>query len=306
MNTFTTHDFQRPRISREGHVEVETNVIPLKPSDPQVACSRCNQSGLCLSAGLGPDDISRLDTVIGGRQRIARGQHLYRSGDPFSAIHVVTSGFFKTTISTEDGQHQVIGFQMAGEILGMDGIHTELHSCNAVALEDSEVCLIDFADLVRLSSQVPTLQHRLHKIMSSEIVRDQSVIMLLGTMHAEGRLAAFLLNLSQRLTARGYSPRDFHLRMSRTEIGSYLGLKQETVSRGFSRLQDEGVISKQNRHIRILDMPMLKKLTSHVRAPSQRLVPTTALDEHPPSLAEDAHWFQSQNREQVRYCGWDH
>ena len=296
MTTLTTPAYQRTRISREGRFRLETNVIPLKPSDLQIACSRCNQRGLCLPAGLDPAGISRLNTVIGGRLRIMRGQHLYRSGDPFRAIYVVTSGFFKTAIFTEDSQDQVIGFQMAGEILGMDGIHTEFYSCNAVALEDSEVCLIHFAALERLSTQVATLQHRLNKIMSSEIVRDQGVIMLLGTMRAEERLAAFLLNISQRLTARGYSPRDFHLRMSRAEIGSFLGLKQETVSRGFSKLQEQGVISKQNRHICILDMPMLKKLTGHIPPHSQPVVPTTASDGHRPSLTGDAQWFQSQNR----------
>lgn len=293
MNTSTTPGYQRPRTSREGHAKLETNVIPLIPSNLQAACSRCNQRELCLPAGLGPVRIRQLDTVIGSRLRINRGQHLYRSGDSFSAIYVVTSGFFKTVVFTENGQDQVIGFQMAGEILGMDGIHNELHSCNAVALEYSEVCLIPFADLERLSSELPTLQHRLHKIMSNEIVRDQRAIMLLGTMRAEERLAAFLLNLSHRLAARGYSPHDFHLRMSRTEIGSYLGLTQETVSREFSRLQEEGVISKQNRHICILDMPALKKLTGHIPTHSQRFVSTQALGRHRPSLTENAPWFQS-------------
>jgi CRP/FNR family transcriptional regulator len=130
---------------------------------------------------------------------------------------------------------------MAGEILGMDGISTELHTCNAVALEDSEVCLIPFTELELLSSEIRSLQHHLHKVMSREIVRDHGVMMLLGTMRAEERLAAFLLNLSQRFTARGYSPAEFHLRMTREEIGSYLGLKLETVSRAFSRFQDDGL-----------------------------------------------------------------
>ncbi|MCX7163470.1 MAG: helix-turn-helix domain-containing protein, partial [Rhodocyclales bacterium] len=155
---------------------------------------------------------------------------------------------------------QVTGFQMAGEILGMDGISTEVHACNAVALEDSEVCLIPFTELENLSSEIRTLQHHLHKVMSREIVRDHGVMMLLGTMRAEERLAAFLLNLSQRFTARGYSPAEFHLRMTREEIGSYLGLKLETVSRAFSRFQDEGLISVQQKHIRILDIRRLKTL----------------------------------------------
>jgi CRP/FNR family transcriptional regulator len=288
MNTVAKPNYQSPPGIYKDHAQLETNIIPLHRSGLQTACSRCNQCELCPPAGL-----VQLDTVIGGRVRIKRGQHLYRSGESFDAIYVVTSGFFKTAVLTEDGRDQVTGFQMAGEILGMDGIDTELHSCNAVALEDSEVCRILFADLVRLSSKVPTLQHHLHKIMSREIVRDHAVIMLLGTMRAEERLAAFLLSLSHRLEARGYSSRDFHLRMTRTEIGSYLGLKQETVSRGFSRLQEEGAISKQNRHIRILDLPGLKKLTAHISSNSQRFVSTPALQRHRPLLAEDARWFQS-------------
>jgi CRP/FNR family transcriptional regulator len=142
----------------------------------------------------------------------------------------------------------------------MDGISTEHHTCNAVALEDSEVCLIPFTELEVLSSEIHSLQHHLHKVMSREIVRDHGVMMLLGTMRAEERLAAFLLNLSQRFSARGYSHTEFHLRMTREEIGSYLGLKLETVSRAFSRFQEEGLISVQQKHVRILDLLRLKAL----------------------------------------------
>jgi len=163
----------------------------------------------------------------------------------------------------EDGRNQVTGFQMAGEILGMDGISGEAHTCNAVALEDSEVCVIPFGQLEHLSREIQTLQHHFHKVMSREIVRDHGVMMLLGTMRAEERLAAFLLNLSQRFTARGYSPAEFHLRMTRDEIGSYLGLKLETVSRAFSHFQEDGLISVQQKHIVILDHAGLKQLLNH-------------------------------------------
>jgi CRP/FNR family transcriptional regulator len=130
----------------------------------------------------------------------------------------------------------------------------------AVALEDSEVCTIPFSHLEGLSREIQTLQHHFHKVMSREIVRDHGVMMLLGTMRAEERLAAFLLNLSQRFTARGYSPAEFYLRMTREEIGSYLGLKLETVSRAFSRFQEEGLIAVQQKHVRILNTPGLKRL----------------------------------------------
>ena len=242
------------------HANVKPKVIPLISAGLKLACSQCNLRELCLPFGLSESDMGRLDNLIGGGRKLKRGHHLYRAGDPFESIFAVKAGFFKTDVLTEDGRDQVTGFQMAGEILGMDGISTELHTCNAVALEDSEVCLIPFNELEILSSEIRSLQHHLHKVLSREIVRDHGVMMLLGTMRAEERLAAFLLNLSQRFGARGYSPTEFHLRMTREEIGSYLGLKLETVSRAFSHFQDEGLISVQQKHIRIVNTPRLKAL----------------------------------------------
>ncbi len=229
----------------------------------KTACSNYNLHELCLPFGLTHKEIEQLDQLVSNGRRIKKGDHLYRAGDPFDAIYAVRSGFFKTDVLIEDGREQVTGFQMAGELLGLDGISSEFHSCNAIALEDSEVCAIPFSKLESLSREIVTLQHHFHKVMSREIVRDHGVMMLLGTMRAEERLAAFLLNLSQRFTARGYSPAEFYLRMTREEIGSYLGLKLETVSRAFSRFQDEGLISVQQKHVRILNIPGLKKLMSH-------------------------------------------
>ena len=166
----------------------------------------------------------------------------------------------------EDGRDRVTGVQMTGEFLGLDGISSEIHSGNAISLEDSEVCAIPFLQLEGLSRQIHTLQHHFHKVMSREIVRDHGVMMLLGTMRAEERLAAFLLNLSQRFKARGYSPAEFNLRMSRDEIGSYLGLKLETVSRAFSRFQEEGLLAVHQRKVRILNTAGLRKLLTHQRA----------------------------------------
>jgi CRP/FNR family transcriptional regulator len=232
----------------------------------KTACSNCNLRELCLPLGLNDLELAKLDELVSTRKRLKRGEHLYRSGEPFDAIYAIRSGFFKTDVLVEDGRDQVTGFQMTGELLGLDGISTESHTCNAVALEDSEVCTIPFLHLEGLSREIHTLQHHFHKVMSREIVRDHGVMMLLGMMRAEERLAAFLLNLSQRFTARGYSPAEFNLRMTRDEIGSYLGLKLETVSRAFSRFQEEGLISVQQRHIRILDIPGLKKLMTHQRS----------------------------------------
>ncbi len=229
----------------------------------KTACSNCNLRELCLPLGLTLEELERLDNLISTRRRIKRGEHLYRANEKFDAIYAIRSGFFKTDVLLEDGREQVTGFQMAGELLGMDGIGTEHHTCNAVALEDSEICSIPFGQLEMLSREVPTLQHHFHKVMSREIVRDHGVMMLLGTMRAEERLAAFLLNLSQRFTARGFSPSEFYLRMTREEIGSYLGLKLETVSRAFSKFQEEGYIAVQQKHIRILHVDGLKALMNH-------------------------------------------
>lgn len=237
-----------------------TNIVSFDVPDRRNACSQCALRGLCLPGGLAPDEMGQLEAVIGVRRKIRRGQYLYRSGDEFSAIHAIRRGFFKTEVLAEDGRDQVTGFQMAGDFLGMDGISNEVHTCNAVALEDSEVCRIPYVDLEHLSSKLPKLQHHFYKLMSREIVRDQGVMAWLGSLGADKGLAAFLLNLSQRLAIRGYSSSEFHLRMTRKEIGSHLGVRLQTVSRSFSRFQEEGLVSVQQKHIRILDISRLKKL----------------------------------------------
>jgi CRP/FNR family transcriptional regulator len=229
----------------------------------KTACSSCSLRELCLPMGLSREEIEQLDQLVYTRRRVRRGETIYRAGDPFNSLYAVRTGFFKSNVILEDGRDQVTGFHMPGEILGLDGIGTESHTCNAHALEDGEVCVIPFARLEEVSREVRNLQHQFHKVMSREIVRDQGVMMLLGTMRAEERLAAFLINLSQRFVARGYSPSEFHLRMTREEIGSYLGLKLETVSRIFSKFQSEGLIAVQQKHNRILDTDGLKHLLAH-------------------------------------------
>jgi CRP/FNR family transcriptional regulator len=229
----------------------------------KTVCSSCSLRELCLPMGLSREEIEHLDQLVYTRRRVKRGETLYRAGDAFNSLYAVRTGFFKSNVILEDGRDQVTGFHMPGEILGMDGIGTEAHTCNAHALEDGEVCVIPFARLEEVSREVRNLQHQFHKVMSREIVRDQGVMMLLGTMRAEERLAAFLINLSQRFVARGYSPSEFHLRMTREEIGSYLGLKLETVSRIFSKFQDQGLIAVQQKHIRILNTEGLKDLLAH-------------------------------------------
>ena len=206
--------------------------------------------------------LDQLETMVSVRRSVARGESLFRSGETFEALFAVRTGFFKTCVTAEDGRDQVTGFQMAGELLGLDGIGTERHTCDAVALEDSQVCVIPFHQLEALSREFSDLQRQLHRVMSREIVRDHGVMLLLGSMRAEERLAAFLLNLTQRLRARGFSATDLVLRMTRDEIGSYLGLKLETVSRAFSKLQDDGALEVKQRHIRVLDPAALQALVN--------------------------------------------
>ena len=228
----------------------------------KLACSNCNLRELCLPVGISNEQMTRLDDMVSSRRAVPRGEPLFRAGDAFTSLYAVRTGFFKTCVSSEDGRDQVTGFQMAGELLGLDGIGTERHTCDAVALEDSQVCVISYHQLEDLSRELSDLQRHFHKIMSREIVRDHGVMLLLGSMRAEERLAAFLLNLTQRLRTRGFSSSSLILRMTREEIGSFLGLKLETVSRAFSRFQDEGILQVKQRQIEVLNPDALQKLVN--------------------------------------------
>lgn len=228
----------------------------------KVACSSCNLRELCLPVGLSEDEMIKLDNVISTRRRVKRGSALFNAGDSFTSLYAVRSGFFKTSVTTSDGRDQVTGFQMTGEVLGMDGIVHDKHSCAAIALEDAEVCVLPFDKIESLSREFSALQHHVHKIMSREIVRDHGVMLLLGSMRAEERLAAFLLNLVQRLHARGFSQSELILRMTREEIGSYLGMKLETVSRTFSKFMDEGMIDVKQRYVHIKDTQGLEAIVN--------------------------------------------
>jgi CRP/FNR family transcriptional regulator, anaerobic regulatory protein len=234
----------------------------MDPSLIKVACVNCSLRELCLPVGLQEGELERLSEMVKSRRRLKRGEGLFSNGDTFAALYAVRFGMFKTRVNTADGRDQVTGFQMAGEILGLDGIGTDHHTCDAVALEDSEVCVIPFDQVADLSRTFPVMQLHFHKMMSREIVRDHGVMLLLGSMRAEERLAAFLLNISQRLRARGFSSSELVLRMTREEIGSYLGLKLETVSRTFSKFQDEGILSVQQRLVQILDPQALQHLVN--------------------------------------------
>ena len=241
-------------------------IVPIQPDmQPdqdchRVTCSSCNLRELCLPGSLCPADLERVEKIVHARRRIKRGEVLFNAGDPFNSVYAVRTGFFKSSVIDNDGREQVTGFFMGGELLGMEGIGAGRYNATAIALEDSEICMMPFSLIEEMSHEVRALQRHLHTVLAREIVRDHGVMMLLGSMRAEERLAVFLLNLSQRFTARGYSHSEFYLRMTREEIGSYLGLKLETVSRVFSRFQESGHIAVQQKHIRIIDVPGLRKI----------------------------------------------
>ena len=228
----------------------------------KVACSNCNLRELCMPLGLSPTELEKIDDVVASRRKIKRGATLFRNGEKFTSLYAIRTGFFKTCVASEDGRDQVTGFQMAGEVVGLDGIVNDHHTCDAVALEDAEVCVMPFDRIEELSREVTSLQRHVHKIMSREIVRENGVMLLLGSMRAEERLAAFLLSLVQRLHARGFSQSELVLRMTREEIGSYLGLKLETVSRTFSKFVDDGIVEVKQRHVRILNTDALKDIVN--------------------------------------------
>ncbi|MQQ99204.1 fumarate/nitrate reduction transcriptional regulator Fnr [Glaciimonas soli] len=225
------------------------------------SCSSCSMRQLCLPMGLEQSDMQRLDGII-GRSRVSRDDTLYRIGDKFNFLFAVRAGQFKTYQVSPDGAQQITGFQMAGELLGMDAIGTGTHQCDAVALENSEVCKIPFVRLEELFATIPALLRHFHRMMSKEITREQSVILLLGNMGAEQRLAAFLVNVSSRYEARGYSGTHFKLRMTREDIGNYLSLTIESISRLLTKLKKDGMINVSNREIEIIDLSALKMLAT--------------------------------------------
>lgn len=220
-------------------------------------CSTCHLKDLCLPSGQNCSVVERLDTLLIGRRRIKEGEMLYRAGQNFQYIYAVRSGTFKSSLTLKDGREQVTGFQMAGELMGLDGLAEGRYASSAIALEDAEICAIPYSRLSELAAGTPDMLHVISRLMSREIVREHSQMMLLGSMNAEERLSVFLLNLSRRMKERGFSATEFHLRMSRAEIGSYLGLKVETVSRTFSLFQQQGLLVVDKKHVRILDLDRL-------------------------------------------------
>lgn len=223
----------------------------------KVSCSECSLSSICLPIAVDVDDLERLDNIILRGRTLKRGAHLYRASDPFESVYAVRTGSVKSYVLSEDGDEQVTGFYLPGEIVGMDGISTARHMSSAKALESASVCEIPFAHLEELSSRIPSLQHHFFSLMSREIQADRELHMLLGKKSAEDRVAALLLSISARQKRRGLRADTFLLPMSRYDISNYLGLAVETVSRIFTRMQQNGAIAQEGKEVTILDRTRL-------------------------------------------------
>ncbi len=215
----------------------------------KAACQSCSLFQLCLPMGIADNELALLDKIIRRRRPLKRGEHLYQQGHSFQSLYAVRSGSIKTYATTEDGREQVTGFHLPGELLGLDAICTERHGCAAVALETCTVCELPYDQVDRLNEFLPGLQQQLVRMMSREILGGQALLALLGKRSAEERLAAYLLNLSGRFQRRGLSGTEFIMSMSRTDIGNYMGLAVETVSRMFTRFQEMGILSVRRKHV---------------------------------------------------------
>ncbi len=231
------------------------SVVSLK--DIRVACKACSLKEICLPVGIDKDDLERLDSIIDRKRPLTRGEHLFRVGDGFQSIFAVRSGSLKTYTTSEGGQEQVMGFQLPGELVGLDAIAENRHPLAAKALETTSICEIPFTELEYLSTQLDGLRHQLLRVMSQEIRDDEQNMVILGQKSAEQRLAAFLISISNRFQRRGFSATQFNLSMSRSDIGNYLGLALETVSRLFTRFQNERLLHVDRKHIELLDREKL-------------------------------------------------
>lgn len=229
-------------------------------SMPQINCSSCRLNTLCLPISLELNDISKLDEIIQRGRPIQKGDRVYHAGEKFRSVYAVRSGAIKTISNTQDGQEQITGFYLPGEIIGMDGLATNSHSNTAIALETAAVCEIPFSRLEELSAQLPNLQRRFFQLMSKEIANDQQLITLLSKNNADQRIASLLLSISARNHSRGLAAEEFYLPMSRSDIGNYLGLTIETVSRVMGRLHKTQIIDLDKKHVKILDMTALRNL----------------------------------------------
>ena len=240
------------------------------PVDVPLDCRDCGAYKLCMSLWLKMGDASLLERVVKRKHVFKRGDVLYRMGQPMEYMYVIRGGSVKTSVSTEDGQVQVIGFHIVGELLGLNAIESRQHNCEAQATGITSVCEVSIDRFEELASADPAVQHEILKIMSAEIHHSHELLLLLGKHNAEERLATFLLSLSQQFARRHCSATEFDLSMSRSDIGNHLGIAEETVCRIFARFQDDGLISSRYRRVKLNDLERLKQIAHHRRTGNAR------------------------------------
>jgi len=226
----------------------------------KVSCKQCNLRELCFPHGMNDIELNSMDAVIDQPKPLHKNDYLYRDGDKATAIYAVRSGCVKTMTESANGDEQIVGFHLPGELLGLDGFADGVYACNATALETSSVCELPIDKLEMLCSNMPGLQRQMRRIMGKEVSSDHKLLLLLGKMSAEERLASFLLSLSSRMLERHWKANEFNLSMPRQDIANYLGMAVETVSRLFATFQHEKIIHVDRRHITVLDMPRLKSI----------------------------------------------
>ncbi|PMS19811.1 Crp/Fnr family transcriptional regulator [Trinickia dabaoshanensis] len=226
-------------------------------------CEHCSSRKFCMPEGFDTKKAGAQNGVFGNTRKVKQGEAIFRAGEPFKNLYVAKVGSCKTVAIDNDGREQIIGFPIAGEFIGLDGIGTGVHAFDAVALEDGVVCALPFNALTEMSEHDFSLRSHLHKLMSRELVRESALLMLMGRMTALERLVSFLLNISKRYAQRGYSSHDFNLRMTRDEIGCHLGLTLETVSRSLSKLSSLGLVKCAGKQVSIIDMAGLEEVSGH-------------------------------------------
>jgi len=224
---------------------------------PSGVCAACHTRHTCMPSGIGDEAIAHFEPVVYRRRRVSRGERLFSANDRSGSLYAVRSGLFKTSVCDVAGRDQVTGFQMGGDLLGLDALHDGICASSATALEDSHVCAMPFNSIEAASIHLPVLRRRLYAVLAGEITRSQQMLIVLGGMNGEQRLAAFLLDMSRRFLRRGYSGSSFTLRMTRAEIGSYIGLTLETVSRLFSAFQRSGLVEVRQKQVCNLDLKRL-------------------------------------------------
>ncbi|MEG3115063.1 fumarate/nitrate reduction transcriptional regulator Fnr [Salinicola sp. 4072] len=240
---------------------------PCRPG-PGTHCRTCSLSSLCLPLALNTQAMEDFDAIIRRRAPLVRGEVLCRQGEPFTQIFAVRSGSFKQVVLDQDGEEQISHFHLPGELMGLESIEEGSHAGFIIALERSTACEIPFHQLDALAERMPELRNQLYRSMSRIMGDEHRLIRLLTCKSADERMASFLLDLARRFERYGYSPERFRLPMSRTDIGNYLGLALETVSRILGRLQQQSLIALDGRELRILQPEALyqRSQTSHCRA----------------------------------------